>query len=103
MMAPRQAQERFALSQDTRTNGLLELEAYGIVDMRRSPVSPGVFDLRRMRNVYNLHLEQLEVPPGVARPAKVVDVESTESLDWDELAKLAEPFLSAGTQADAKP
>jgi len=66
--SPKQAEQRFALSQDTRTDGLLELEAYGVVDRRRDPVSPGVFDYRRVRNVYDLHLEQLTVLPGDNRP-----------------------------------
>jgi hypothetical protein len=68
--SPQQAQDRFGLSQDTRTDGLLELEAYGIVGKKRSPVSPGVFDFRRLRNVYDLYLEQLDLPPRTLRPSE---------------------------------
>jgi hypothetical protein len=98
--SPRQAQERFALSQDTRTNGLLELEAYGIIDKRRTPVSRGVFDYRRMRNVYDLHLEQLEVPPGEPRPHKAVDIESTEHMSLEELAKLLSPQVGVAAPSE---
>jgi hypothetical protein len=76
--SPSRAWDRFALSQDTRTDGLLELEAYNIVDKRRTPISPGVFDYRRMRNVYDLHVEQLTVIPGEFRPKKRVDVEQLD-------------------------
>ena len=67
--SPSQAAERFALSPDTRTDGLLELEAYGVLDKKRTSISPGVFDFKRLRNVYDLHLEQLTVAPGDARPS----------------------------------
>jgi hypothetical protein len=92
--SPRMARERFALSQDTRTDGLLELEACKIIDMRRSPVSPGVFDYRRLRNVYDLHLEQLEVPPGTPRPRKPVAPERPDRLDVNQLEKLLEEVSS---------
>jgi hypothetical protein len=73
--SPAQADSRFGLSQDTRTAGLQELELYGIVDRRTGPVSPGVFDMKRRRNVYDLHLEQLLVDPGQARPDQEVGVD----------------------------
>lgn len=92
--SPRMARERFGLSQDTRTDGLLELEACGILDMRRSPVSPGVFDYRRLRNVYDLHLEQLEVSPGTPRPRKLLAPERPDHLDIIQLEKLLEEVSS---------
>jgi hypothetical protein len=73
--SPSQAKQRFGLSQDTRSAGLQELELYGIVDRRTGPVSPGVFDMKRRRNIYDLHLEQLRVPPGQPRPAEEVGLE----------------------------
>jgi hypothetical protein len=93
--SPSRAADRFALSQDTRTDGLLELEAYNIVDKRRTPISPGVFDYRRMRNVYDLHVEQLTAMPGELRPKKRVDVdqldpELAEIGDLHELAESSE-------------
>jgi hypothetical protein len=78
--SPRQASERFALSQDTRTDGLLELEAYGIIDKKRSSITPGVFDYRRMRNVYALHAEQLDVAPGERRPHQVKSPQQFDNL-----------------------
>jgi hypothetical protein len=73
--SPAQAKQRFGLSQDTRSAGLQELELYGIVDRRTGPVSPGVFDMKRRRNIYDLHLEQLRVHPGEPRPADEVGLE----------------------------
>ncbi len=72
--SPRQAADRFALSQDSRSAGLRELERYQIVSMKPAPISPGVFDFRRMRNVYNLHLETLTVEPGQSRPIQPITV-----------------------------
>lgn len=72
--SPAQAKARFGLSQDTRTAGLQELEKYGIVDRRTRPVSPGVFDMKRRRNIYDLHVEQLFADPGQPRPDKTLGV-----------------------------
>jgi hypothetical protein len=88
--SPRQAKDRFALSQDTRTDGLLELEAYGIVDKRRSSVAPGVFDFKRMRNVYDLHIEQLTVAPGEPRPRVALAPKHLDGLVIEELERLLE-------------
>lgn len=77
-IAPSQAQQRFALSPDTRTAGLQELERYELVKKNRRSITPGVFDFRRMRNVYTLRTQQLAAGPGVVVPAqnssKVSDV-----------------------------
>lgn len=86
--SPSQAQQRFALSQDTRTNGLLELEAYGIIDKKRSSISPSVFDFKRVRNVYDLHIEQLEVAPGAPRPRSPVVPRSLDKEIEKELERI---------------
>jgi hypothetical protein len=75
--SPNQAARRFGFSQDVRSAGLRELAAYGLVTLHRIPISSGVFDFRRMRNAYDLHLEQLLVEPGQERPeATTLDVEA---------------------------
>lgn len=89
--SPAQSNSRFGLSQDTRTAGLQELELYGIVDRRTGPVSPGVFDMKRRRNVYDLHLEQLRVEPGKPRPDQEFDV--------DELGVGGPTTIEAGEKA----
>jgi hypothetical protein len=84
--SPSQAERRFGLSQDTRSAGLQDLAFYKIVTMRRSSISPGVFDFKRLRNVYDLHLEQLTVEPGQPRPAGVTitpEVLAEESREVD--------------------
>lgn len=85
--SPRQAWERFALSQDTRSNGLIELEHYGIVSSRRTPIAPGVFDFKRMRNVYDLHMETLTVDPGSERPERPLNPEQVA----EDIAESDEP------------
>lgn len=92
--SPGQASARFGLSQDTRTAGLQELERYGIVDRRTGPVSPGVFDMKRRRNVYDLHVEQLKVDPGQPRPEQEVE------LDELGVAGPAESKVDAGSPQD---
>jgi hypothetical protein len=89
--SPRQAQQRFGLSQDTRTDGLLELEAYGIIEKRRSSISPGVFDFRRIRNIYDLNLDQLSVPPRTPRPAKPIVSPELEEVIADILNQSESP------------
>jgi hypothetical protein len=69
--SPSQAVRRFGFSQDVRSAGLRELTAYGVVTVHRIPISSGVFDFRRLRNAYDLHLEQLYVEPGQERPEAI--------------------------------
>jgi hypothetical protein len=66
--SPSQAARRFGFSQDVRAAGLRELAADGLVTLHRTPIASGVFDFRRMRNAYDLHLQQLFVEPGQERP-----------------------------------
>jgi len=91
--SPAQALKRFGLSQDTRTAGLKELELYGIADRRTGPVSPGVFDMKRRRNIYDLHLEQLRVDPGQPRPVEEVGLEdlATEAAAGQAVDEAAQP------------
>jgi len=77
--SPKQAAERFGLSQDTRTAGLQELERYGVVVKRTMPVSPAVFDMKRRRNIYDLHMEQLLVAPGQTRPKTEITADDLEA------------------------
>jgi hypothetical protein len=63
-IAPSQAKARFGLSADTRTAGLQELRRYGLVTVARRSITPGVFDFKRLRNVYTLRPEQLSAGPG---------------------------------------
>lgn len=79
--SPAQFAQRFGLSADTRKVGLAELVRFGILDKRTAPVSPGVFDKKRRRNTYNLHLEQLEVFPGKRRPSLTPNEAQALALD----------------------
>jgi hypothetical protein len=68
---PDQADERYDLSEDTRTRGVAELEETGIITIKRKPVSREM-GWSRVRNTYRLNLERLGLTPDLqyrARPA----------------------------------
>lgn len=60
--SPKILEERYALSDDTRTKGMNDLRSLGLVTVSRQPINPGDFDLERIRNAYTLHLDALESP-----------------------------------------
>lgn len=60
--SPKVLEERYALSDDTRTKGMNDLRSLGLVTVSRQPINPGDFDLERIRNAYTLHLDALESP-----------------------------------------
>lgn len=69
-ISPSMADQRYGLSEDTRTKGVRQLQRAGLIDIFRRPVSPDTFEYRRVRNVYQLdrtHLTQAR--PG-DRPAR---------------------------------
>ncbi|MEV7111310.1 hypothetical protein [Streptomyces anulatus] len=74
--SPREADSRFALSEDTRSKGLHELAAAGLITTKRRPVNETDFqaDALHMRNVHYLHLDRLkdtaEIKPQIRRPRK---------------------------------
>jgi hypothetical protein len=65
--SPAVAEQRYALSEDTRSAGLRELERYGLVTTRRRRVSPDALDFRRLRNTYVLHPETLNQTPHISQ------------------------------------
>lgn len=68
--SPRQASMRYGLSEDTRSKGLRELRAAGVINARQRSASRDTFDFRRLRNTYRLNPSRLadlaEVPVTVA-------------------------------------
>jgi hypothetical protein len=69
-ISPSQARSRFGLSEDTWTRGIAELQRYGVLVVRKKPVSED-FGWRRVRNAYTLDLTRLgERPVQVAQPKK---------------------------------
>lgn len=52
----------YGLSQDTRAAGIKDLTELGLVTTGRQSINPDDFDLERIRNVYTLKPEQLDVP-----------------------------------------
>ncbi len=64
-IAPSVADNRFALSEDTRSSGLRELVRSGLVRVERQTVRPSAFDFHRQRNVYRLRPARLDKPARV--------------------------------------
>jgi hypothetical protein len=58
---PDQADQRYDLSEDTRTRGITELEQAGIITIKRKPVNQEM-GWSRVRNHYRLNLERLILP-----------------------------------------
>lgn len=68
-IAPDYATKAFLLSEETRTRGVRELQAAGLVTIRRRKlVTTDSFDFRRFRNVYQLNLPKLEQPAAIPVP-----------------------------------
>jgi len=67
--SPREADTRFALSEDTRSKGLRELAAAGLITTKRRPVNETDFtaDALHMRNVHYLHLDRLNETAEIKR------------------------------------
>ncbi|WP_435256175.1 hypothetical protein [Streptomyces althioticus] len=73
--SPKDAERRFALSEDTRSKGLRELADAGLVRTRRRPINPTDFEVVHVRNVHYLDLEHLnETAVMKPRPRRVVRV-----------------------------
>src|SRR5262249_9202605 len=69
--SPRQADLRFGLSEDTRSKGLRELRAAGLITAYRQPVATDTFDFRRLRNVYHLEPKRLQQPASLPEEIKL--------------------------------
>jgi hypothetical protein len=57
--SPKVLQERYGLSDDTRSKGMNDLRDLGLITVTRQPINPGDFDLQRIRNTYTLDLKAL--------------------------------------------
>jgi hypothetical protein len=74
--SPRDAEGRFALSEDTRSKGLWELGNAGLVTTKRRPVNETDFQAEAlyMRNVHFLRLERLSDTAAITPRRRVVRV-----------------------------
>ncbi|WP_433169884.1 hypothetical protein [Kribbella sp. CA-247076] len=65
-IAPDYAAETFQLSEETRSRGLNELEAGGLITVRRRALATTeAFSIRRYRNVYNINLDAFDSPAAI--------------------------------------
>lgn len=58
--SPARAKQLFGLSEDTRSKGLRELRAAGLVSARRRSATRDVLDFKRVRNTYRLEYARLD-------------------------------------------
>jgi len=66
-LSPKMAEERYALSEETRLKGARELTNLGLINTARRAVSPESFEFRRGRNVHQIDREALMTgPPGTS-------------------------------------
>ncbi|WP_338693023.1 hypothetical protein V2W30_01735 [Streptomyces sp. Q6] len=65
--SPKDAERRYALSEDTRSKGLRELAQVGLVRTKRRPINPTDFEVVHVRNVHYLDLDRLS-ETAVVRP-----------------------------------
>jgi hypothetical protein len=64
-LSPKMAEERYAVSEDTRLKGARELTRLGLIRTSRRAVTPESFEFRRGRNVHQVNLATLTAgPPG---------------------------------------
>jgi hypothetical protein len=95
--SPSLADLRYALSEDTRGKGLLQLEQAGLITVRRRSVAPDGFDYRKVRNVYTLNRDRLTGGDAELRANYTrQQLRRADSGDLvDELFGPAEPTLRA--------
>ncbi|MET7695123.1 hypothetical protein ABZT06_45740 [Streptomyces sp. NPDC005483] len=81
--SPREAEGRFALSEDTRSKGLRELADAGLVTTKRRPVNETDFQAEAlyMRNVHFLRMERLSETAAIIPRRLVVRVPKRRSAD----------------------
>jgi hypothetical protein len=61
-MSPRIADDRYVISEDTRSRGVHELQRHHLLDVHRRPVRASPLDTPRYRNTYVLHIAMLDPP-----------------------------------------
>lgn len=64
--SPSQALKLYGLSEDTRSKGLRELRAAGLITARKRSASRDVLDFRRLRNTYRINTAQLDKEAAVS-------------------------------------
>ncbi|MGW6144313.1 hypothetical protein [Streptomyces sp. NPDC055140] len=68
--SPKDAEHRYALSEDTRSKGLRELAQVGLVRTKRRPINPTDFEVVHVRNVHYLDLDRLGETAVIKPPTR---------------------------------
>ncbi|MFH8574012.1 hypothetical protein [Streptomyces sp. NPDC017993] len=72
--SPKEAQNRYDLSEDTRGKGLRELADAGLVTTKRRAINPTDFEVVHMRNVHYLKLDRLNETASLTPKRRVVRI-----------------------------
>jgi len=85
--SPSRASKVYGISEDTRSKGLRELRAAGLVSARRRAASRDVLDFKRVRNTYRLEMKRFDdeaaVPVGINPPKPLTPSQvQAERLLW---------------------
>lgn len=72
--SPKEAKNRYGLSEDTRGKGLRELADAGLVTTKRRAINPTDFEVVHMRNVHYLKLDRLNDTASLSPKRRIVRV-----------------------------
>lgn len=87
--SPKRADQLYGLSEDTRSKGLRELRAAGLVTARRRSASRNALDTRRVRNTYRLVDARLNEGANVpVNPEPLPPTSADDVLLLDSLLKM---------------
>lgn len=87
--SPSQALKLYGLSEDTRSKGLRELRAAGLITARKRSASRTALDFRRLRNTYRINTAQLDTEAAVpTRPEPEPPVRASQAILDDFLSEV---------------
>lgn len=87
--SPKRADQLYGLSEDTRSKGLRELRAAGLVTARRRAASRNALDTRRVRNTYKLVDASFDEPASVpVKPEPLPPTSADDMLLLDSILKM---------------
>jgi DNA-binding transcriptional ArsR family regulator len=87
--SPKRADQLYGLSEDTRSKGLRELRAAGLVTARRRSASRNALDTRRVRNTYKLVDARFDEPANVpVKPEPLPPTSADDMLLLDSLREM---------------
>lgn len=88
--SPARADKLYGLSEDTRSKGLRELRAAGLISARKRSASRNALDFRRLRNTYRLEIDKFAEKARVpTEPNPAAPMRPSEALHADFLGQFS--------------